>query len=44
MKTFEQINYRFDKGTLRSAKEGFSRQWIMISNKKSLMLQLDLMI
>ncbi len=35
MKVLDQINDKFGKGTLRSGQEGFSKLWVMRSNKKS---------
>ena len=35
MKTLDNINAKFGKGTLRSAQEGFSKQWAMRANTKS---------
>jgi DNA polymerase V len=35
MTVLDQINQKFGKGTLRSGQEGFNKQWVMRSDKKS---------
>ena len=35
MQVMDQINDRYGKGMLRSGTEGFAKQWVMRSDKKS---------
>ena len=35
MTVLDQINQKYGKGTLGSGQEGFNKQWVMRSDKKS---------